>query len=59
VAEVTRCGESSATADLEFLDEQNRLIARMAGYECTLDAGLLRTFRRNRVAKESPPTVAK
>jgi NAD(P)-dependent dehydrogenase (short-subunit alcohol dehydrogenase family) len=49
VAQVTRSGDLSATADLEFLDAEGALIARMEGYECALDAGLMQAFRRNQL----------
>jgi hypothetical protein len=46
---VTRSGDLSATADLEFLDADGGLIARLEGYECALDAGLIQAFRRNQL----------
>ncbi len=46
VAYVTRAGEMSALADLEFVDAEGRLVARLEGYECVIDPGLRRAFER-------------
>jgi NAD(P)-dependent dehydrogenase (short-subunit alcohol dehydrogenase family) len=50
VARVTRATNLHALADIEFLDIDGRLIARLEGYECVLDPALQRAFRRNRLA---------
>jgi hypothetical protein len=50
-ARVTRSTNLHALADLEYLDAAGLLVARLEGYECTLDAGLRRAFRRNEVER--------
>lgn len=50
VARVTHATDLHALADLEFLDEVGRVLARLDSCECVLDAALARAFRRNRVA---------
>ncbi|OGS01342.1 MAG: hypothetical protein A2V88_17755 [Elusimicrobia bacterium RBG_16_66_12] len=47
VAKASRRGDSRACADIEFLDERGALVARMEGYECTVDAALALAFRHN------------
>ena len=50
VIHVTRENEQSATADMEFFDQHNgKLVARLEGYECVIDASLNSAFRRNRL----------
>ena len=44
---VTTAGEGLAAADVDFLDAEGGLIARIEGYECTIDASLNEAFRRN------------
>ena len=39
-----RLGEGTAGADIDFVDAQGRLVARLEGYECTVDAELKRAF---------------
>ncbi|MEM6996232.1 MAG: SDR family NAD(P)-dependent oxidoreductase, partial [Myxococcota bacterium] len=46
---VTRQGAHGAVADLDWVDDQGRLIARLTDCEYTLDAGLTAAFDRNRV----------
>ena len=50
VARVTHATKLHALADIEFIDADGRLVARMEGYECVLDPALQRAFRRNRLA---------
>jgi hypothetical protein len=47
VARVTKAAEHAANADIEFLDDAGRLIARIDGYECVLDASLAAAFAKN------------
>ncbi|MEK7382754.1 MAG: SDR family NAD(P)-dependent oxidoreductase, partial [Elusimicrobiota bacterium] len=47
VAKASCRGTALACADIEFLDERCALVARMEGYECTVDAALQSAFRRN------------
>ncbi len=49
VAKVTQAREHRALADIEFLDADDQLIARIEDYECTIDASLNQAFRRNRL----------
>ena len=49
VARVERPSESRATADLDFLDTEGNLVARIEGYECVIDGSLHAKFRRNRL----------
>jgi hypothetical protein len=50
VARVTRAGAHRARADIEFLDDDGSLVARIEEYECVIDASLNQTFRRNQLA---------
>jgi NAD(P)-dependent dehydrogenase (short-subunit alcohol dehydrogenase family) len=50
VATVRHATDGLARADIDFTDEQGRLVARLEGYECVLDPKLARAFRRNRAA---------
>ena len=48
VVQVTEHNPHHAEADVEFLDPQsNKLVARITGYECTLDASLNQAFQEN------------
>jgi hypothetical protein len=47
--EIGKATELHALGDLDFLAADGQVIARMEGAECTLDAGLERAFRRNRL----------
>ena len=38
-----------AVADIEFLDAQGELVARIEAYECVIDPSLNQAFRRNRL----------
>ena len=38
--------DGAAEADVDFLDAQGRVVARMMGYECTVDASLSKAFAR-------------
>ena len=49
VARITGRWAHRLLADLEFLDEQGRLIADMSGYEAVRDASLQQAFRKNRL----------
>jgi hypothetical protein len=44
-----------AVADLDFLDGDGRLAARMEGCECAVDPALQRAFRRNQIARVALP----
>jgi hypothetical protein len=48
--EVTRASDLHALADIDYVDAEGRLIARLEGYECVIDAALERAFRRNQLA---------
>jgi acyl transferase domain-containing protein/NAD(P)-dependent dehydrogenase (short-subunit alcohol dehydrogenase family)/acyl carrier protein len=47
---VTRTSDLQALADLDYVDRDGQLIARLEGYECVLDPTLVRAFHRNRPA---------
>ena len=44
IARVTRSIEHSAVADIDFIDDKGVLVARMEGYECTVDKSLNAAF---------------
>ncbi len=50
VAQVTESNQHRALSNVEFLDAQGTLIARMEDYECTIDASLNQAFRRNKLS---------
>ncbi|MHB0995958.1 MAG: SDR family NAD(P)-dependent oxidoreductase [Elusimicrobiales bacterium] len=49
-AHVTASAEHSARADIDFIDGKGALVARMEGYECTVDKSLNEAFRRTTTA---------
>ena len=49
-ARVTRSAEHSAVADIDFTDDQGVLVARLEGYESTVDKSLNAAFRRTKPA---------
>jgi NAD(P)-dependent dehydrogenase (short-subunit alcohol dehydrogenase family) len=52
VIRITAEQSHSAIADMEFLDRSNgKLIARLEGYECVIDASLAKAFQRNQLPK--------
>jgi acyl transferase domain-containing protein len=55
VARITHATNLHALADIDFLDGDGRLVARLEGYECVLDPALQRAFRRNRLAPAAVP----
>ena len=55
VIRIMDSGAHRATADITFLDEEGRVVARLEKYECVLDAQLNQAFRRNRLRQ---PEVA-
>jgi acyl transferase domain-containing protein/acyl carrier protein len=50
VAQIRHASETRATADVEFLDAQGAVVARLDGYECVIDCSLNEAFRRNQLA---------
>ncbi len=52
VARITSRSTHAAGADLEFLDREGKLVARLRGFRGVLDASLDHAFRRNRLAEE-------
>ena len=50
VAEIRQASDARAVADIEFLDAQGELVARLGSYECVVDASLNQAFRRNQLA---------
>jgi hypothetical protein len=55
VARVTKSTNLHALADIDFVDTDGRLIARLEGYECVIDPALKRAFKRNRLAPTAVP----
>jgi NAD(P)-dependent dehydrogenase (short-subunit alcohol dehydrogenase family)/acyl carrier protein len=49
VVRITRATELHALSDVDFLDADGRLVARLEGCENALEAGLTRAYRRNRL----------
>ena len=49
VAEIRQTSDARAVADIDFLDAKNELVARLASYECVIDASLNQAFRRNQL----------
>jgi NAD(P)-dependent dehydrogenase (short-subunit alcohol dehydrogenase family) len=47
---VERSSERLALCDMDFVDAEGRLIARLEGYECVIDPALERAYRRNAVS---------
>jgi acyl transferase domain-containing protein/NAD(P)-dependent dehydrogenase (short-subunit alcohol dehydrogenase family) len=46
---VTSFTENRANADIEFIDEQGKLIGRIENYECTIDKSLKNAFENNKL----------
>jgi acyl transferase domain-containing protein/NADP-dependent 3-hydroxy acid dehydrogenase YdfG len=51
VVRVSRAGDLSASADIDYLDAAGQVVARMEGYECAIDPGLRRAFSRRELVK--------
>ena len=49
-ARVTRSLEHNAVADIDFMDEKGNLVARMEGYDSTVDKSLNVAFRKTALA---------
>jgi len=54
VAEIREAIETRAVADVEFLDADDDLVARLEGYECVIDRSLNQAFCRNQLTCPSP-----
>ena len=50
VARIRQTSEHRLFADLEFLDHEGEIVARIDSYESVLDSSLNQAFRRNRLA---------
>jgi len=50
-ANVTHATDSSATADITFLDEQNQPVAELRGFECTISPSLAKAFAANELTQ--------
>ncbi len=50
-ARVTRSAEHGAAADIDFVDDKGTLVARMEGYECTVDKSLNAAFLKKTLAE--------
>jgi len=54
VIRVTQHNDHKALADIDFIDPfKDKLIARMEGYECIIDASLNSAFRRNQLPRHN------
>ena len=51
VARITRTLEHNAVADIDFIDEKGALVARMEGYDSTVDKALNAVFRKTALAE--------
>jgi hypothetical protein len=49
VARVTRSSPGRALADVDVLDAEGALVARLEDYECVIDPSLAEAFRQNRL----------
>jgi NAD(P)-dependent dehydrogenase (short-subunit alcohol dehydrogenase family)/acyl carrier protein len=54
VARVTQAGNSSALADINYLDGEGQVVARLQGYECVIDPGLERAYGRSPADTQRP-----
>ncbi|MGO9920019.1 MAG: SDR family NAD(P)-dependent oxidoreductase [Isosphaeraceae bacterium] len=54
VAEIREAIDTRAVADIEFLDANEDLVARLEGYECVIDPSLNQAFSRNQLTCPSP-----
>jgi acyl transferase domain-containing protein/NAD(P)-dependent dehydrogenase (short-subunit alcohol dehydrogenase family) len=51
VIRVTRSNDLHALADIDYLDGNGRVVARMEDYECAMDPGLRKAFRRRELVQ--------
>jgi len=51
--QVTSSSSHEVKANIEFLDPVGKLIARIDGYECVMDASLNEAFKRNQLQTAS------
>lgn len=51
ILKVLEHSSNGASADIEWLDEKGSLIARLSGYECTIDPSLADAFKRSRLGE--------
>jgi acyl transferase domain-containing protein/acyl carrier protein len=49
VAAIDRATDLHALADIDFLDAEGKLVARIEGHECVIDPALQRAFQRNQL----------
>jgi hypothetical protein len=50
VVKITGRGDSWARADMEFVDSEGGLVARLENYDCVVDTSLSEAFTRNRLS---------
>jgi acyl transferase domain-containing protein/NAD(P)-dependent dehydrogenase (short-subunit alcohol dehydrogenase family) len=50
--EIEQSSPARATAAIEILDEERRLVARLDNFECVIDASLNQAFRRNQLSSQ-------
>ncbi len=47
-----RANDLHALADIDYLDASGQVVARMEGYECAMDPGLRRAFKRREMTQK-------
>ena len=52
VVQVKSTGRHKVLADIEFIDAQGKLVARIDDYECVVDGSLERAFRDNQLRSD-------
>jgi hypothetical protein len=58
-AKVTKSADGQVGADIDFLEHSGALVARLEGYEGTVDKSLSEAFRRNALAGGEPRIAAR
>jgi NAD(P)-dependent dehydrogenase (short-subunit alcohol dehydrogenase family) len=53
LAEIRQAGTARAVADIEILDAEGQLVARLEAYECVVNSSLNQAFRRNQLTAHS------
>lgn len=51
LSKILKKSNLSATANIDFVDKDNNLIARIEGYECTMNESLKQAFKRSSISE--------
>jgi len=51
MSKILKKSNLSATANIDFVDKDNKLIARIEGYECTMNESLKQAFKRSSISE--------